>query len=227
MDVQMALMGEKCIVVNDKDEITGFGSKKDCHLMENINKGLLHRAFSIFLFNSEGKLMLQQRSDEKITFPGFWTNTVCSHPLYVMGEGVTAATYNVDYNDEVDGVAGVKRAAQRKLRHEVGITEVAADEFVYLTRIHYLAGSCETWGEHEIDYILFVQKDVAHNVNLSEVQDVRYFSQEELKAFFERKDLKFTPWFKLIVENFIFKWWDALLAKTLEGCVDERTIYKP
>lgn len=92
--------------------------------MVNINKGLLHRAFSIFLFNEAGELLLQQRSDDKITFPGFWTNTVCSHPLFVMGEGVTAATYNVDYNDEIDGVAGVKRAAQRKLKHEVGITEV-------------------------------------------------------------------------------------------------------
>lgn len=50
--------------------------------MENINKNMLHRAFSVFLFNSEGKLLLQKRSDTKITFPGYWTNTCCSHPLY-------------------------------------------------------------------------------------------------------------------------------------------------
>lgn len=49
--------------------------------MENINKGLLHRAFSVFLFNSENKLLIQQRANEKITFPGLWTNTCCSHPL--------------------------------------------------------------------------------------------------------------------------------------------------
>jgi isopentenyl-diphosphate delta-isomerase len=49
--------------------------------MENINKGLLHRAFSVFLFNSENKLLLQQRANEKITFPDLWTNTCCSHPL--------------------------------------------------------------------------------------------------------------------------------------------------
>ncbi len=52
------------------------------HLNENIKKGLLHRAFSVFLFNNEGKLLLQQRSADKITFPLTWTNTCCSHPLY-------------------------------------------------------------------------------------------------------------------------------------------------
>jgi isopentenyl-diphosphate delta-isomerase len=82
------------------------------HLMENINKGLLHRAFSVFLFNSENKLLLQQRADEKITFPDMWTNTCCSHPLAVPGE--------LGYELE-DSIAGVKQAAQRKLEHELGI----------------------------------------------------------------------------------------------------------
>lgn len=52
------------------------------HQMTNINNGMLHRAFSVFLFNQKGELLLQQRSDAKITFPGYWTNTCCSHPLY-------------------------------------------------------------------------------------------------------------------------------------------------
>jgi isopentenyl-diphosphate delta-isomerase len=56
------------------------------HLMTKINEGLLHRAFSVFLFNDEGKLLLQQRADEKITFPGYLTNTCCSHPLAVPDE---------------------------------------------------------------------------------------------------------------------------------------------
>ena len=54
--------------------------------MENINKGMLHRAFSVFLFNSRGELLLQQRADEKITFPGHFTNTCCSHPLFIASE---------------------------------------------------------------------------------------------------------------------------------------------
>lgn len=56
------------------------------HLMTNIEKGMLHRAFSVFLFNTKGELLLQQRSDAKITFPGYWTNTCCSHPLYIPDE---------------------------------------------------------------------------------------------------------------------------------------------
>lgn len=56
------------------------------HLMTNIDTGLLHRAFSVFLFNSENKLLLQQRATEKITFPDMWTNTCCSHPLNTASE---------------------------------------------------------------------------------------------------------------------------------------------
>ena len=60
-------------------------------MAENIKKGLLHRAFSVFLFNSEGKLLLQQRAAAKITFPLCWTNTCCSHPLHVASELESAA----------------------------------------------------------------------------------------------------------------------------------------
>jgi isopentenyl-diphosphate delta-isomerase len=110
--------------------------------MKNINAGLLHRAFSVFLFDSSNRLLLQQRAAEKITFPDMWTNTCCSHPLGVPGE--TGADLDT-------AVMGVKRAAQRKLDHELGITakQVPIDDFRFLTRIHYLAPSDGTWGEHE------------------------------------------------------------------------------
>jgi len=106
--------------------------------MENINNGLLHRAFSVFLFDPEtGKLLLQKRAPEKITFPNMWTNTCCSHPLAV--------------RSEMDGTDGAKTAAQRKLEHELGISasQVPVDMFQFLTRIHYLAPSTGPWGEHE------------------------------------------------------------------------------
>lgn len=81
-DVQRELMAEMVILVDENDNQTGKATKKDSHLMVNINAGrALHRAFSVFLFNTKGELLLQQRSDEKITFPGYWTNTCCSHPL--------------------------------------------------------------------------------------------------------------------------------------------------
>ena len=110
--------------------------------MSNIKSGLLHRAFSVFLFDSSNRLLLQQRASEKITFPDMWTNTCCSHPLGVSGE--TGA-------DLESAIMGVKRAAQRKLDHELGIKkeQVPLQDFNFLTRIHYMAPSDGKWGEHE------------------------------------------------------------------------------
>lgn len=110
--------------------------------MENIDKGLLHRAFSVFLFDSQNRLLLQQRATEKITFPDMWTNTCCSHPLGIPGE--TGTTLE-------ESVQGVRRAAVRKLDQELGIqaSQVPIDDFKFLTRIHYKAPSDGKWGEHE------------------------------------------------------------------------------
>jgi isopentenyl-diphosphate Delta-isomerase len=80
--MQIKLMQEMCIVIDENDVPKGAETKKNCHLMENINKGLLHRAFSVFIFTKDGKLLLQQRAAEKITFPEHFTNTCCSHPLF-------------------------------------------------------------------------------------------------------------------------------------------------
>lgn len=118
--------------------------------MENINKGLLHRAFSVFIFRpSDGKLLLQQRAAEKITFPDMWTNTCCSHPLD-------------DFEAEKveENQLGVKVAASRKLEHELGIpqTQTPIEKYQYLTRIHYLAPSNGIWGEHEGAFLLLYLK---------------------------------------------------------------------
>ena len=191
--------------------------------MTNINEGLLHRAFSVFLFDSKNRLLLQQRASEKITFPDMWTNTCCSHPLGVPGET----------GDELEAaVQGVRRAAQRKLDQELGIEAkgVPLDKFQFLTRIHYKAPSDGKWGEHEsqsfsidctdlrsmliardpVDYILFIKADVDHTPNPNEVKDSRYVSEAELKTMFEDNSLKFTPWFKLICESMLFEWWEHL-----------------
>ena len=109
--------------------------------MENINKGLLHRAFSAFIFRpSDAKLLMQQRASEKITFPNMWTNTCCSHPLDDF------ETEKVEKEQ-----LGVRVAASRKLEHELGIprSQTPIGEFQYLTKIHYLAPSDGVWGEHE------------------------------------------------------------------------------
>lgn len=200
---QVRLMEEVCIVLDSDDKPIGSGSKKTCHLMENINKGLLHRAFSVFLFNSKNELLLQQRATEKITFPDMWTNTCCSHPLGVPGE---------TGSELEEAVLGAKRAAQRKLNHELGIqaSQVPIEKFKFLTRIHYLAPSDGKWGEHEIDYILFIKADVDVSPSPNEVRDVAYVTPEKLKAMFEDPSLKFTPWFKLICTSMLFDWWQHL-----------------
>ena len=158
---QIRLMEEVCIVLDNNDVPIGSASKKVCmclpsirfysgplltpvtgHLMKNINEGLLHRAFSVFLFDSKNRLLLQQRASEKITFPDMWTNTCCSHPLGVPGE--TGADLDA-------AIHGVRRAAQRKLDQELGIKakQVPLDKFEFLTRIYYKAPSDGKWGEHE------------------------------------------------------------------------------
>lgn len=200
---QIRLMDEVCIVLDESDLPIGSASKKIAHLMTNINKGLLHRAFSCFLFDSQNRLLLQQRASEKITFPDQWTNTCCSHPLAVPSE--TGSTLET-------AVAGAKKAAQRKLDHELGIKahQVPLEDFKFLTRIHYKAASDGKWGEHEIDYILFIQADVDLDVNSNEVRDTKYVSPDELKEMFKNDELSFTPWFKLICQTMLFEWWEHL-----------------
>lgn len=215
---QIRLMDELCIVLDNEDVPLGAGTKKLCHIMDNINRGLLHRAFSVFLFNEDGKLLLQQRAEEKITFPAMWTNTCCSHPLCVPSElGISADSDSTAIDQLENSVAGVKNAAQRKLEHELGIpySDSPLDSFTYLTRIHYKSASgSETskWGEHEIDYILIqkAKNSITIDANYNEVMDYKWVDADELKQMFEDNKLVFTPWFKLICQSFLFKWWSNL-----------------
>nr|XP_003221986.2 PREDICTED: isopentenyl-diphosphate Delta-isomerase 1 [Anolis carolinensis] len=214
---QVQLLAEMCILIDENDNRIGSDTKKNCHLNENIDKGLLHRAFSVFLFNSDKKLLLQQRSDAKITFPDCFTNTCCSHPL--------STSLELEENNAI----GIRRAAQRRMKAELGIPmeQVPPEELLYLTRIHYKAQSNGTWGEHEIDYILFVQKDVTLNPDPNEIKSYCYVTQEELREMLDKasqNEIKITPWFKLIAETFLFKWWDNL--NNLKRFIDHDKIHR-
>lgn len=203
---QEKLLSEMCILVDEADNVKGCASKRDCHLKKNIVEyGMLHRAFSVFVFNPKGHLLLQKRAGAKITFPGCVTNTCCSHPLYEENEM------------EEHGGLGVKRAAQRRLNYELGIpaNQIPLSDLKLLTRIHYKASSDDIWAEHEVDYILFLQKNVTLEPNLNEVEKCWYASPENVHDLMKSADDQLTPWFRMIAERFLFQWWDNLhdLAK--------------
>lgn len=148
-----------------------------------------------------------------------WTNTCCSHPLGVPSE--TGSTLPA-------AIQGVRHAAQRKLGHELGIKpeQAPVDRFDFLTRIHYLAPSDGKWGEHEIDYILFLRDaDVSLAPSANEVRDTRWVTAGELKEMFKQEGLSFTPWFRLICETMLFEWWGHLGdGERLRGYMNEQGI---
>lgn len=242
------MIKDECLVVNEDDEICGTASKWQAHrFTPNNPTGILHRAFSIFLFDENNKLLLQQRASHKITFPDVWTNTCCSHPLsgYEPNE--------VDDRDAVitGAVTGIKAAAQRKLEHELGIDSKAntpLDKIRYLGRIHYSApcalvdGEVATdsagqedgghWGESEIDYILFArvnQEKLRQTLacNPEEVRDCRFVDLQELKGMMANPALKWSPWFRLLANTLLPTWW-ADLERTIETeeFVDVETIHR-
>ncbi|CAI5461501.1 unnamed protein product [Closterium sp. Yama58-4] len=216
--VQQRLMfDDECILVDENDKVVGHANKYTCHIMENINKGTArHRAFSVFLFDSQHRLLLQQRAACKVTFPLVWTNTCCSHPLYRPEEMEEA------------NAQGVRVAARRKLEDELGIDPDTVDvsAFTCLGRMHYKAPSDGKWGEHEIDYLLVLKADLKATPNPNEVAAVRFVDRDELKELVRKADKKedgvvLSPWFRLVVDRFLPAWWDHLDAGTLE----ERVVF--
>ena len=137
----------------------------------------------------------------------------------------------------VGEVNGIKRAAIRKLKQELGIDDIDVineESIKYLTRLHYWAADKEThgelskWGEHEIDYVLFVQADVSHYPNPEEVQDTKYVNFLELEAMMkEDSGLLWSPWFRIIAKKFLKKWWKNLeLTMNSDEFVDHKTIFR-
>ncbi|XP_074127690.1 isopentenyl-diphosphate Delta-isomerase 1-like [Sminthopsis crassicaudata] len=214
---QVGRLAELCIIIDENDHVIGAEDKKTCHLYKNIQKGLLHRAFSVVLFNSNKQLLVQERSDSKIIFPGYFTDSCSSHPL--------SNTLELDENNAI----GVRRAAQRRVQAELGIPleQVPLDDIIYMTRYHYKARSDETWGEHEIAYLLLMTKDVNLNPDSRELKNYYYMSKEELRELLAKGDkgeAKITPWLKLMAENFLFKWWDSL--PNVNHFLDHKTIHR-
>ena len=162
---------EYVILVDDHDHAIGTMEKMEAH-----QKGLLHRAFSVVIFNSKGEMLLQKRARSKYHSGGLWTNACCSHPL--PGESMEDAT-------------------QRKLKQEMGIdvkTEYAY-KFIYRTTLE------RGLIEHEYDHVFTAVFDGEPIINTQEVEDWRFISPEQLRAEVSLNPEKFTYWFKMIVNQ--------------------------
>ena len=159
---------EPLILVDEHDNEVGFLPKAEAH----IGSGTLHRAFSLFVFNSEGELLLQQRAAGKRLWGQFWSNTCCSHPR--RGETMDIAIH-------------------RRLKEELGFE----CRFDYLFKFQYQAQFDATGAEHELCWVYAGRSDVAPVVNANEISAVRYIAPDALDAEIVTKPEQFTPWFKI------------------------------
>lgn len=156
------------ILVNEADEVVGHESKERCH----DGQGLLHRAFSVFLFNERGELLLQQRSGEKRLWPLYWSNSCCSHPR--QGEAIEAA-------------------AARRVTEELGVA--AALRYVYKFQYHAEFGG--VGAERELCSVFVGRLDGPVQVDPREIAAVRYVSGAALDREMRERPETLTPWFQL------------------------------
>lgn len=163
---------EKVILVNENDEQIGLMSKQEAH-----EKGVLHRAFSVFIFNNEEELLLQQRAFTKYHSPGLWTNTCCSHQR--------------DGEDSVH--AGIRR-----LQEEMGITATLKKTTSFIYRAPFDNGLTE----HELDHILVGRFNGIPIINPEEVAQWKWMTLEEVKTDMEVHPEIYTIWFKIIFDKF-------------------------
>jgi isopentenyl-diphosphate delta-isomerase len=164
-------MEEKVVLVNTKDEPQGVMEKMQAH-----EQGVLHRAFSIFIFNSKNELLLQQRALSKYHTPGLWTNTCCSHPRE--NESLEAAT-------------------SRRLQEEMGMQCEIHEAFSFI----YKADVGQGLIEHEFDHVFIGHSDDLPVINREEVASWEYASMDELKIAITKNPEKYTVWFRIAFDQ--------------------------
>jgi isopentenyl-diphosphate delta-isomerase len=163
---------EKVILVDKNDNQVGLMPKLEAH-----EKGLLHRAFSIFIFNSRYELLLQKRASSKYHSGGLWTNTCCSHPR----EG----------EDTLD-------AANRRLDEEMGIKTSLRKVYDFI----YKAELDNQLTEHEFDHVFYGVCDRDPKLNKDEAEDFKWVDMETLNNDIIKNEDNYTVWFKIAFEYF-------------------------
>jgi isopentenyl-diphosphate delta-isomerase len=163
---------EMVILVDENDTPIGLMEKIMAH-----EKALLHRAFSVFIFNEKRQLMLQQRALHKYHSPGLWTNTCCSHQR--QGES------NIE-------------AGKRRLMEEMGFTT----ELTETTSFIYKAPFDNGLTEHEYDHVMVGYYNNEPEINPEEVADWKWMAVEEVKEDIKKHPERYTAWFKIIFDKF-------------------------
>lgn len=163
------------VLVNNQDKKLGLMDIFEAHR----NPGKLHRAISVILINSQDEILLQQRGQKKILWPGFWSNTVCTHP----------------YENESYEACGVRRLDQ-----ELGI-KLASGVLGIAYRFQYQADYSQEWSEHELDTVMVGRFDGIFKPNPEEVESCRWIGWDDLRSEMNSKPERFTPWFKLILDK--------------------------
>lgn len=162
---------EQVILVDEQDRETGQMEKLEAH-----QKALLHRAISVFVFNSKGEMLLQQRALHKYHSAGLWSNTCCSHPR--PGEANEAA-------------------ATRRLREEMGLQGSLKHRFAFIYQVELEKGL----SEHEYDHVFVGYSDTEPRINPEEVMAYRWIGLEELREELNQHPEQFTFWFRLLCER--------------------------
>ena len=168
-------MNEWVVLVDENDKETGIMPKLEAH-----EKGLLHRAFSVFIVNSKGEMLLQQRALDKYHSGGLWTNACCSHPRH--GESVLDA-------------------ANRRLMEEMGLKCELGEVFSFI----YKAALEHGLSEYEYDHVFKGNTDDIPIIDESEVREYKYISETNLKSVLIAHPEAFTEWFKICINKHLDK----------------------
>lgn len=162
---------ETVILVDVNDNAIGTMEKMEAHY-----KGVLHRAFSILIFNTKGEMLIQKRADTKYHSAGLWTNACCSHPK--PGEPLEVS-------------------AKERLKHEMGVDANVAfsHKFIYRTELN------DDLVEHELDHVFIGTFDGQPKINPEEVADWKYVNFQDLRKDVQMNPQNYTPWFRLILNH--------------------------
>lgn len=181
MHTRVSFDNEMLILVNENDVEIGWQNKVACHK----GKGILHRAFSIFIFNDDGLVLMQQRSNQKALWPLYWSNSCCSHPR--KGESI-------------------ENAASRRLEEELGIKTIL--KFLY--KFQYQASYKNIGSENELCSVFIGKSNGPVIVNENEVAQWKFIQINDLDKDITKNPQLYTPWFKMEWDRIRKEYWQEI-----------------